>query len=36
MVDGCVAIPAEPGWGVGMSEDWLANAEHRCTELDTG
>ena len=33
MVDGCVAIPSEPGWGVRMSEEWLANTEHRCTEL---
>jgi L-alanine-DL-glutamate epimerase-like enolase superfamily enzyme len=33
MVGGCVTIPSEPGWGVRMSEEWLANTEHRCTEL---
>jgi L-alanine-DL-glutamate epimerase-like enolase superfamily enzyme len=34
MVDGHVAIPEEPGWGVSMNEEWLANTEHLCAELD--
>ncbi len=27
--DGCVEIPAGPGWGVEIEPDWLARAEHR-------
>jgi L-alanine-DL-glutamate epimerase-like enolase superfamily enzyme len=32
--DGRVRIPEGPGWGVTMNEAWLANTEHRCTELE--
>jgi L-alanine-DL-glutamate epimerase-like enolase superfamily enzyme len=34
MVDGKVAIPEGPGWGVTMNEEWLANSEHRFAEWD--
>ena len=29
--NGCVEIPAGPGWGVEIDPDWLARAEHRVT-----
>jgi len=32
--DGKVTIPAGPGWGVEVDEDWLAHAEHRSSALD--
>jgi L-alanine-DL-glutamate epimerase-like enolase superfamily enzyme len=32
--DGTVEIPDGPGWGVEISRDWLAAAEHRVSELD--
>ena len=31
--DGKVDIPAGPGWGVEISPDWLAQAEHQISEL---
>jgi len=31
---GKVTIPAEPGWGVEVDEDWLARAEHLSSALD--
>ena len=34
VVDGRVEIPAGPGWGVEISEDWLSRAQHRTTALD--
>ena len=33
VIDGKVAIPAGPGWGVEISPDWLARAEHRTSSL---
>lgn len=30
--DGCVRIPAEPGWGVEIDPDWLARAQYRSSE----
>jgi L-alanine-DL-glutamate epimerase-like enolase superfamily enzyme len=30
--DGCVSIPAEPGWGVEIDPDWLARAQYRSSE----
>ena len=30
--DGCVAIPAEPGWGVEINPDWLAAARYQQSE----
>ncbi|MFO1311054.1 MAG: mandelate racemase/muconate lactonizing enzyme family protein [Burkholderiales bacterium] len=33
VVDGRVTIPGEPGWGVEVSPDWLARAQHRASEL---
>ena len=32
--DGKVEIPEGPGWGVEISQDWLAAAEYRASELD--
>jgi L-alanine-DL-glutamate epimerase-like enolase superfamily enzyme len=32
--DGKATIPAEPGWGVEVSEDWLARADHRESTLE--
>jgi L-alanine-DL-glutamate epimerase-like enolase superfamily enzyme len=32
--DGKVDIPAGPGWGVEISPDWLAQAEHQISELE--
>ncbi len=32
--DGCVAIPADGGWGVRISEDWLAGAARHQSALD--
>jgi L-alanine-DL-glutamate epimerase-like enolase superfamily enzyme len=32
VVDGKVAIPSGPGWGVTLSKDWLAKAERRVSE----
>jgi L-alanine-DL-glutamate epimerase-like enolase superfamily enzyme len=32
--DGKVEIPAGPGWGVEIREDWLAQAEYRASALD--
>ncbi len=29
VVEGSVAVPEGPGWGVEISPDWLSNAEHR-------
>jgi len=31
VVDGRVAAPAGPGWGVEVSPEWLARAAHRAT-----
>ena len=31
---GQVTIPDAPGWGVAVSPDWLARAEHRASRLD--
>ena len=31
-IDGCVAIPDGPGWGVSISEEWLAGADRRVSE----
>jgi L-alanine-DL-glutamate epimerase-like enolase superfamily enzyme len=33
VVDGHVAVPAGPGWGVEVSRDWLANADHEVSAL---
>jgi L-alanine-DL-glutamate epimerase-like enolase superfamily enzyme len=30
--NGCVTIPAEPGWGVEINPDWLARAQYRSSE----
>ncbi len=30
--EGGVAVPDGPGWGIDVSEDWLADAEHRVSE----
>ena len=32
--DGCVTIPAEPGWGVEINPDWLARASYRSSSRD--
>jgi len=32
--EGAVAIPAGPGWGVTVSDDWLARAQRRVSEID--
>jgi L-alanine-DL-glutamate epimerase-like enolase superfamily enzyme len=34
VVDGMVSIPAEPGWGVEISPEWLSRSEHRVSTLD--
>lgn len=31
--DGCVTVPAEPGWGVEIDPDWLSRASHRQSRL---
>jgi L-alanine-DL-glutamate epimerase-like enolase superfamily enzyme len=31
--DGKVEIPSGPGWGVEISPEWLAQAEHQISEL---
>jgi L-alanine-DL-glutamate epimerase-like enolase superfamily enzyme len=33
VVDGSISVPDSPGWGVEISENWLARAEHRETRL---
>lgn len=33
VIDGKVAIPSEPGWGVTISADWLANAKRQVSAL---
>ena len=33
VVDGCVTIPSEPGWGVEINPEWIANAKYQMTEL---
>ena len=30
--NGCVSIPAEPGWGVEINPDWLEHAQYRSSE----
>jgi L-alanine-DL-glutamate epimerase-like enolase superfamily enzyme len=32
VVDGCVTIPSEPGWGVEINPQWLASAHHQLSE----
>lgn len=32
--DGMVEIPAGPGWGVEIDEDWLSRAHHQASRLD--
>jgi len=32
--DGQVRIPEEPGWGIVVNPDWLANAQYRKSEAD--
>jgi len=34
VVDGVVEFPAGPGWGVEISPEWLARAEHRVSALE--
>lgn len=33
VVDGMVQIPEEPGWGITINSDWLANAERQVSEI---
>ncbi|HEY1386566.1 MAG TPA: mandelate racemase/muconate lactonizing enzyme family protein, partial [Dongiaceae bacterium] len=33
VVDGCVTVPAEPGWGVEIDAEWLARSAYRASEL---
>lgn len=33
VVDGCVAIPSEPGWGVEINPRWLAKAKYQASHL---
>ena len=33
IVDGTVAIPAEPGWGVEIDENWLERSDYRDSQL---
>jgi L-alanine-DL-glutamate epimerase-like enolase superfamily enzyme len=32
--DGAVPVPDGPGWGIEVSEEWLADCEHRVSERD--
>jgi len=32
VTDGCVTIPAAPGWGVEVNPEWLGRAAYRCSE----
>jgi L-alanine-DL-glutamate epimerase-like enolase superfamily enzyme len=32
VVDGCVTVPAEPGWGVEMDPEWLARSTYQASE----
>ena len=32
-VDGHVAVPQGPGWGITLAEQWLQSAEHEISEL---
>jgi L-alanine-DL-glutamate epimerase-like enolase superfamily enzyme len=32
VIDGCVTIPSEPGWGVEINPQWLAAAHHQVSE----
>ena len=34
VVDGTVAMPEGPGWGVEVSQAWLASSERRLSEVD--
>jgi L-alanine-DL-glutamate epimerase-like enolase superfamily enzyme len=34
VVDGAVSIPAGPGWGVDISDEWLSRSQHRASTLD--
>jgi len=34
VVDGRVGVPEGPGWGVEVSQEWLAHSKHRITALD--
>ena len=34
VVDGVVEVPPGPGWGVEISPEWLARAEHRVSALE--
>ncbi|MGV6872122.1 mandelate racemase/muconate lactonizing enzyme family protein [Pseudochelatococcus sp. B33] len=33
VIDGHIEVPAGPGWGVEISPDWLASADHRVSSL---
>lgn len=33
VVDGCVTIPSEPGWGVEINPQWLAKAKYQASNL---
>lgn len=33
ITDGKVTVPDEPGWGVKVNPDWLANAKHQISEI---
>ena len=33
VTDGAVSIPAEPGWGVKIHQDWMEEAEYQKSEL---
>src|SRR5262245_33182578 len=33
VVDGCVTVPAEPGWGVEIDPEWLARSAYQASEL---
>jgi L-alanine-DL-glutamate epimerase-like enolase superfamily enzyme len=32
VVDGCVTVPAEPGWGIEIEPEWLARASYQASE----
>lgn len=33
VVDGCVTIPSEPGWGVEINPEWIAKAKYQASNL---
>ena len=34
IIDGCVEVTTDPGWGVEINLEWLENSDYQATEIN--